>query len=183
MRRRLYILLTILLVGVTTFAQTLKVKGVVVDENNEAVIGASILVKGSNTGTKTDINGQFELSGIKSGAKLDVSYIGMKSQTVTAKTEMKIVLENDDQVLDEVMVVAFGEQKKSSFTGSAGVVDSKKLEQRQVTNVMEHQPFRRGVGDSAQGCCLQRALRCERCQRRHHRNYEKRRQKPHFYIS
>ena len=137
MRRRLYILLTMILVGVTTFAQTLKVKGVVVDENNEAVIGASILVKGSNTGTKTDINGQFELSGIKSGAKLDVSYIGMKSQTVTAKTEMKIVLENDDQVLDEVMVVAFGEQKKSSFTGSAGVVDSKKLEQRQVTNVME----------------------------------------------
>ena len=137
MRRRLYILLTMILVGVTTFAQTLKVKGIVVDENNEAVIGASILVKGSNTGTKTDINGQFELSGIKSGAKLDVSYIGMKSQTVTAKTEMKIVLENDDQVLDEVMVVAFGEQKKSSFTGSAGVVDSKKLEQRQVTNVME----------------------------------------------
>ena len=66
MRRRLYILLTMILVGVTTFAQTLKVKGVVVDENNEAVIGASILVKGSNTGTKTDINGQFELSGIKS---------------------------------------------------------------------------------------------------------------------
>ena len=138
MRRRLYIFLTMILVGVTTFAQTLKVKGIVVDENNEAVIGDSILVKGSNTGTKTDINGQFELSGIKSGAKLGVSYIGMKSQTVTAKTEMKIVLENDDQVLDEVMVVAFGEQKKSSFTGSAGIVDSKKLEQRQVTNVRKH---------------------------------------------
>ena len=183
MRRRLQILLAMTMVGVTAFAQTLKVRGIVVDENNEAVIGASILIKGSNTGTKTDINGQFELPGVKSGAKLDVSYIGMKSQTVTAKTEMKIVLENDDQVLDEVMVVAFGEQKKSSFTGSAGVVDIKKLEQRQVTNVMEHQPFRRGVGDSAQGCCLQRALRCERCQRRHHRNYEKRRQKPHFYIS
>ena len=48
MRRRLYILLTMILVGITTFAQTLKVKGIVVDENNEAVIGASILVKGSN---------------------------------------------------------------------------------------------------------------------------------------
>ncbi|MGN0282030.1 MAG: SusC/RagA family TonB-linked outer membrane protein [Prevotella sp.] len=137
MRRRLYILLAMTMVVMATIAQTLKVKGVVVDENNEAVIGASVMIKGSNTGTKTDINGQFELPGVKSGAKLDISYIGMKSQTVSAKTEMKIVLENDDQMLDEVMVVAFGEQKKSSFTGSAGVVDSKKLEQRQVTNVMD----------------------------------------------
>ena len=90
MRRRLQILLAMTMVGVTAFAQTLKVRGIVVDENNEAVIGASILIKGSNTGTKTDINGQFELPGVKSGAKLDVSYIGMKSQTVTAKTEMKL---------------------------------------------------------------------------------------------
>lgn len=87
------------------------------------------MVSGSSIGTKTDLEGKFALTGIKQGAKLNVSYIGMKSITVAAKATMKIVLENDNQILDEVMVVAFGEQKKSSFTGSAGVVDSKKLEQ------------------------------------------------------
>ena len=122
---------------INVIAQNLNVKGVVVDENNEAVIGASVMVSGSSIGTKTDLEGNFTLNGIKQGAKLNVSYIGMKTATVAAKATMKIVLEHDNQVLDEVMVVAFGEQKKSSFTGSAGVVDSKKLEQRQVTNVMD----------------------------------------------
>ena len=95
---------------INVIAQTLNVKGVVVDENNEAVIGASVMVSGSSIGTKTDLEGNFALTGIKQGAKLNVSYIGMKSITVAAKATMKIVLENDNQILDEVMVVAFGEQ-------------------------------------------------------------------------
>ena len=130
-------MVTALLVTVAAIAQTLNVNGIVVDENNEAVIGASILISGSKNGTKTDLDGKFTLKGVKASDKLVVSYVGMKTRTVSPQASMKIVLENDDQMLDEVMVVAFGEQKKSSFTGSAGVVDSKKLEQRQVTNVME----------------------------------------------
>ena len=126
-----------MMVTVSALAQKLNVRGTVIDENKEAVIGASVLIKGSNIGTKTDIYGQFLLDGVKSGSELVISYVGMKTKTVQARSSLSIVLENDDQVLDEVMVVAFGEQKKSSFTGSAGVVDSKKLEQRQVTNVME----------------------------------------------
>lgn len=137
MRRRLYLLVATMMVTVTALAQLLNVRGTVIDQNKEAVIGASVIVKGSNIGTKTDIYGQFLLDGVKTGSQLVVSYIGMKTKTLQAKPSMSIILENDDQVLDEVMVVAFGEQKKSSFTGSAGVVDSKKLEQRQVTNVME----------------------------------------------
>ena len=137
MRRRLYLLVATMVVTITALAQHLNVRGTVIDENKEAVIGASVMVKGSNIGTKTDIYGQFLLDGVKTGSQLVVSYIGMKTKTLPAKPSMSIILENDDQVLDEVMVVAFGEQKKSSFTGSAGVVDSKKLEQRQVTNVME----------------------------------------------
>ena len=116
-----------MVVTITALAQHLNVRGTVIDENKEAVIGASVMVKGSNIGTKTDIYGQFLLDGVKTGSQLVVSYIGMKTKTLTAKPSMSIILENDDQVLDEVMVVAFGEQKKSSFTGSAGVVDSKKL--------------------------------------------------------
>ena len=126
-----------MMVTVSALAQKLNVRGTVIDENKEAVIGASVLIKGSNIGTKTDIYGQFLLDGVKSGSELVISYVGMKTKTVQARSSLSIVLENDDQILDEVMVVAFGEQKKSSFTGSAGVVDSKKLEQRQVTNVME----------------------------------------------
>ena len=123
--------------ALSAIAQRLNVKGTVSDVNKEAVIGATVLIKGSNVGTKTDLYGQFILQGVKPGSQLVVSYIGMKTKTVNAAEFVQIVLENDDQVLDEVMVVAFGEQKKSSFTGSAGVIDSKKLETRQVTNVME----------------------------------------------
>lgn len=137
MRRRLLTLVTAFIVTVAAIAQTLNVKGVVVDENNEAVIGASVMISGSKNGTKTDLEGKFTLKGVKASDKLIISYVGMKTKSVNPQASMKIVLENDDQMLDEVMVVAFGEQKKSSFTGSAGVVDSKKLEQRQVTNVME----------------------------------------------
>ena len=137
MRRRLLTFVAAALVTVATIAQTLSVNGIVVDENNEAVIGASVMISGSKNGTKTNLDGKFTLKGVKASDKLIISYIGMKTRSVNPQASMKIVLENDDQMLDEVMVVAFGEQKKSSFTGSAGVVDSKKLEQRQVTNVME----------------------------------------------
>ena len=127
MRRRLLTLVTALLVTVAAIAQTLNVNGIVVDENNEAVIGASILISGSKNGTKTDLDGKFTLKGVKASDKLVVSYVGMKTRTVSPQASMKIVLENDDQVLDEVMVVAFGEQKKAAFAGSACYLSSKKL--------------------------------------------------------
>ncbi|MGN0068476.1 MAG: SusC/RagA family TonB-linked outer membrane protein [Prevotella sp.] len=126
-----------LITTIVATAQTFTVKGVVHDENGEPVIGASVMIKGSNKGTMTDLDGKFELKAIQGNERLVISYLGMKTQTVTPKASMKIVLEGNHEVLDEVMVVAFGEQKKSSFTGSAGVVDSKKLEQRQITNVMD----------------------------------------------
>ena len=106
-----------MMVTVSALAQKLNVRGTVIDENKEAVIGASVLVKGSNIGTKTDIYGQFLLDGVRKGSELVISYVGMKTKTVQARSSLSIVLENDDQILDEVMVVAFGEQKKSSFTG------------------------------------------------------------------
>lgn len=70
-----------------------------------------------------------------SAGTLTVSYVGMKTQEVHIKAQMSIVLEPDAEILDEVMVVAYGTAKKSSFTGSAAVVDSKKIEKRQVSNI------------------------------------------------
>lgn len=135
MRERLLVLLVMFMTAVGISAQTITVKGTVVDTNNEAIVGASVMIKGSSQGTKTDIDGKFSLNGVKSGEKLTFSYIGMKSKTLTPKSSMRVVLETDENMLDEVMVVAFGEQKKSSFTGSAGVVKSDILKKKQLTNV------------------------------------------------
>ena len=112
-----------------------KVSGVVTSaEAGDPVVGASVKVVGTNTGTVTNIDGQFQLQ-IADGAKLEISYIGMQTKTVKATPKMKIVLDPDNQSLDEVMVVAFGTAKKSAFTGSAAVVDAKELSKKVATNV------------------------------------------------
>lgn len=104
-------------------------------EDGHPVVGATVKVVGQkNTGTVTDVDGNFTLN-VPAGAKIEISYIGMLSKTVKAGNNMNILLESDQQNLDEVMVVAYGTQKKSSFTGSAASVDSKKLANRPVANV------------------------------------------------
>ena len=112
--------------------------GRVVDENGEPVIGAQVKVKGTPTGTVTNVDGEFTLPAtIKHGTEIVINYLGMEPQTVKAAPGMKISLRSEDRQLDDVIVVAYGEQKRSSFTGSAGVVDSKTLEKRPVNNVMD----------------------------------------------
>ena len=103
-------------------------------EDGEPVIGASIKVVGTKTGAVTDINGNFSLNA-PAGAKLEISYIGMNSQTVKAASNMKIVMNPDNKSLDEVVVVAYGKVKKSSFTGSAAAIGNEQLENRAVSNV------------------------------------------------
>ena len=66
---------------------------------------------------------------------MQVSFVGMQTQEVAIKPNLRVILKTDAHVLDEVMVVAYGTAKKSSFTGSAAVVDSKKIEKRQVSNI------------------------------------------------
>ena len=109
--------------------QVFTTTGVVVDETGETIIGATVQVVGdSKLITATDMDGKFTLANLKSGAKLEVSYVGMKTFTGLAKPTMKITMLNDNSALDEVVVTAFGEQKRSAFTGSAAIVDSKKIE-------------------------------------------------------
>ena len=99
-------------------AQT-KVNGTVVSQDDgEPVIGASILVVGTNVGTVTNTDGQFSLT-VPAGKKtLRVTYVGMLPQEVIARPSMRIALATDTKALDEVIVVAYGTQKKSSFTGA-----------------------------------------------------------------
>ena len=93
-------------------------------------------MKGTQTGTVTDVDGHFSLPAtVKSGVEIVVNYLGMEPKTVKVGPNMKITLHSEDRQLDEVLVVAFGQQKKSSFTGSAGVVKGDQLEKKQLTNV------------------------------------------------
>ncbi len=112
-----------------------QIGGQVIDENGDPVIGAQVKVKGAKSGTVTDANGNFSLPDAKRGDIIVINYLGMDSRTMKAAPGMKVSMQSQDQQLDEVLVVAFGQQKKSSFTGSAGVVKSDVLDKKQVTNV------------------------------------------------
>lgn len=126
-----------MLLSIGTMLAQNAIKGTVISsEDGQPVIGATVKVVGTNGGTVTDHNGQFSLSA-KAGAQLEVSYVGMLTKKVKASANMKISLDADNQVLDEVMVVAYGTQKKSSFTGSAAVVGSDEIGKVQVTNAVD----------------------------------------------
>ena len=118
------------------FAQSQISGKVTSSEDGSPVIGASIKVAGTNTGTVTDIDGNFSLNA-PAGSKLEISYIGMVSKTVKAGRNLNIVMDSDNHSLDEVMVVAFGTAKKSAFTGSAAVVGSEELSKKISTNVTD----------------------------------------------
>jgi TonB-dependent SusC/RagA subfamily outer membrane receptor len=110
-------------------AQTYKtVSGTIKDASGQGVIGAGILVKGTTNGTTTNSDGTFSLTNIAEGTILEISCIGYKTQEVTASPVMNIVLEEGNEALDEVIFVAYGTTKKSSFTGSASVVKADQIE-------------------------------------------------------
>ncbi len=138
MKRKLMLLMTFLFIGIgLVTAQVSKVTGVVTsEEDGLPVVGASVLVKGTTVGTVTDMDGKFTLTNVPSSAKtLVISFIGMKSQELSIKSEMKVVLHSDAEVLDDVVVVAYGTAKKSSFTGSAAAVSGEKIAKMQVSSV------------------------------------------------
>ena len=137
MKRLSMILASLFLFVGMALAQT-TVKGTVVTyEDNEPVIGASIQVVGAtNIGTITDVNGQFTLEVPAGKNTLKITYVGMEPLEVAVSSKpLRIQLRNDAQNLDEVIVVAYGTSKKSSFTGSASTVNSQSIEKRPITNV------------------------------------------------
>ena len=122
-----------LLSGGAAFAQT-QVKGVVVsDEDGQPVIGATVRVVGTNVGAVTDMNGNFNITCPQGKNTLNIAYVGMEPIEVSARSNMRIVLKNNSENLDEIVVVAYGTSKKGTFTGSAGVMKADKLELRQVS--------------------------------------------------
>jgi len=118
---------------------SISVEGEVVDEDGLPLIGVNIQVKGTNQGTATDFDGRFSLEDIDEDAILVLSYIGYQTQEVpvSGQSTLKIVMTSDSQLLDEIVVVGYGTQKKVNLTGAVDVVGSEVFENRSNPNVTQ----------------------------------------------
>lgn len=128
--KKLSVILTFLSMSLLLFAANRQINGVVVDENGDPIIGASVLVEGSTTGTITDLDGLFELSVSDEAKNLVISFVGMRTETVAVANNLRIVLHEDTEVIQEVVVTGYGNVSKGSYVGSstaisAGTIDKK----------------------------------------------------------
>ena len=117
--------------------QTIKVSGQIVDQDNEPLIGATVQVKGASTGTVTDLDGNFSLDA-PANAVLVVSYVGYQDQEIAVQGRAilgTIQLESDNQVLEQVVVVGYGTQKKADLTGSVSVVNADEMKRVSNSNI------------------------------------------------
>lgn len=135
---RTFLMLVLILIGTSVFAQTKQVTGVVKDATGETVIGASVVEKGTTNGVITDFDGVFKLT-VSENAVLQISYIGYQTQEVkvAGKTTLDITLREDTEMLEEVVVVGYGAQKKESVIGAISQVTSKDLLSTPSANISQ----------------------------------------------
>lgn len=127
-----------MLAGQILLAQTKQVQGVVIDGGGLSVIGASVQEKGTTNGTITDIDGKFSLN-IQENATLIISFVGYQTQEIktAGKTFFNITMQEDSEMLEEVVVVGYGAQKKESVVGAISQVSNKELLQSPAANVSQ----------------------------------------------
>lgn len=135
MKRFTLLLANVLLICSAALAQVTITGTVVSASDNEPIIGATVNVVGTQTGTATDIDGRFTLTVPSTNSQLKVSFIGMTPITVKAENGMVIEMHSNTQDLDEVVVVAYGTAKKSALTGAVSQVTAQQIEARPVTSV------------------------------------------------
>lgn len=119
-------------------AQNTTLSGTVTD-SKESLAGVNVLVKGTQTGTTTDANGQYRFTGISENATLVFSFIGYKNQeeTIAGRKEINVNLVSDTESLEELVVIGYGTQKKINITGAVDQIAGKTLESRPISNVMQ----------------------------------------------
>ena len=116
---------------------TIKVRGQVIDEQGEPLTGATVRIKDGQGGTITDVDGNFQLE-VAGNAILSISYVGYKDREVAVRNRAiieSIQLQPDNQMLEQVVVIGYGTQKKSDLTGSVAVVDAEALKQTSHSNI------------------------------------------------
>lgn len=123
-------------IGVVANAQKIDVKGVVLDPTGESVIGASVIQKGTKTGTVTDIDGHFNLQ-VDNGATLVISYIGYETVEAKASTDMSVTLKEQVNDLNEVVVTGYTTQRKADLTGAVSVVSVDEIAKQNENNPMK----------------------------------------------
>ena len=119
----------------TAGQSTVTIKGTVLDENDEPVIGASVTPKGKTSGVITDVDGNFTIS-VAPGTTLNVSYVGFKPESVKATNDMTVYLRPTTELLDQLVVVGYGTQKRANLTGAVATVDvARTMDSRPATDV------------------------------------------------
>ena len=133
--RSIMTLVCLLLASASAFAQTKTVTGTVTDAANEPLIGASVLVQGTSTGTITDMDGKYSIS-VTPEDVLAFSYVGMTSQTIKVGTQnvINVTLKEDSQVLAETVVIGYGSAKKRDLTGSITNIKGEELANKPAMN-------------------------------------------------
>ena len=136
MEKRLTMFFACLFLSVGVALAQTKVTGTVISQDDgQPIIGAAVKVVGTSQGMLTDVNGRFSLTLPAGKTDLQVTYLGYEGKTVKAKNGMRIFLQSDASALDEVLVVAYGTQKKSSFTGAASTIKSDEIKKLQVSSL------------------------------------------------
>ena len=129
-------LLLVLFFPLQLFAQQIQVNGNVQDEQGEPIVGANVVVKGTTNGTITDLDGNFQLT-VDADVMLVISFIGYQTQEWPAKPVMNITLREDTELLDEVVVIGYGQVKKNDLSGSVVAIKAEDMNKGAVTSPQE----------------------------------------------
>jgi TonB-linked SusC/RagA family outer membrane protein len=131
-----HLLLVLFAIVTMSLSAQVTVTGTVLDQTGEGVLGASVVEKGKTVGASTDMDGNFSVRVSNSNATLVISYIGMKSEEVALKgrTNIQVVLKEDNTMLNEVVVVGYGTQRRSDITGSVASINEEDMRKTIVTN-------------------------------------------------
>lgn len=138
MKKLTFLFTMIFMTTLASVAQTRELTGLVVDEQGEPLIGATVRVQGTNQMTVTDIDGKFTMS-VKKDGVIEVSYIGFEKKIVNSGnlTNLKIVLNPSVNTLDEVVVIGYGQVRKADLTGAVSSVSQKQMNINRNTSVAE----------------------------------------------